>query len=175
MDKFKTEFIENAIYRINENTRMIKKTFEELSEADIWRKPNDSSNSIGNLILHLCGNIGQYIIASLGENPDTRERDLEFSTTDVLTTEVSGRAKAELLQQLIKTVETAKSTIENATTEQLLNKRMVQGFEFSGIGVVIHAVEHYSYHTGQIAFWTKILKDKDLGFYDGLDLNVIHK
>jgi len=58
---------------MNENTRMIKKTFEELSKVDIWRKPNDSSNSIGNLILHLCGNIGQYIIASLGENPDTRE------------------------------------------------------------------------------------------------------
>jgi hypothetical protein len=58
---------------MNENTRMIKKTFEELSKVDIWRKPNDSSNSIGNLILHLCGNIGQCIIASLGENPDTRE------------------------------------------------------------------------------------------------------
>lgn len=168
MDKFKTEFVENAIYRMNESTRMIKKTFEELSESDIWRKPNNSSNSIGNLILHLCGNIGQYIIASLGENPDTRERDLEFSTTD-------GLAKAELLQQLIKTVETAKSTIENATTEQLLKKRMVQGFEFSGIGVVIHAVEHYSYHTGQIAFWTKLLKDKDLGFYDGLDLTVVNE
>lgn len=168
MDKFKTEFVENAIYRMNESTRMIKKTFEELSESDIWRKPNNSSNSIGNLILHLCGNIGQYIIASLGENPDTRERDLEFSTAD-------GLAKAELLQQLIKTVETAKSTIENATTEQLLKKRMVQGFEFSGIGVVIHAVEHYSYHTGQIAFWTKLLKDKDLGFYDGLDLTVVNE
>lgn len=168
MDKFKTEFVENAIYRMNESTRMIKKTFEELSESDIWQKPNNSSNSIGNLILHLCGNIGQYIIASLGENPDTRERDLEFSTSD-------GLAKAELLEKLIKTVETAKATIENATTEQFLKKRMVQGFDFSGIGVVIHAVEHYSYHTGQIAFWTKILKDKDLGFYDGLDLTVVNE
>lgn len=167
MDKFKTEFIENAIYRINENTRMIKKTFEELSEADIWRKPNDSSNAIGNLILHLCGNLGQYINASLGEMPDTRVRDLEFATSAVL-------AKAKLLERLIETTEMTKATIRNVTTEQLLKKRMVQGFEFSGIGVVIHAVEHYSYHTGQIAFWTKILKDKDLGFYDGLDLSVTH-
>lgn len=96
---------------MNENTRMIKKTFEELSEVDIWRKPNDFSNTIGSLILHLCGNIGQYIIASLGENPDTRERDLEFSTVDGLTTEVSGQAKAELLQKLINTIDTAKATI----------------------------------------------------------------
>ena len=168
MDKFKAEFVENAIYRINENTRMIKKAFEELSEADIWRKPNDSSNSIGNLILHLCGNIGQYINASLGEKSDTREREVEFATQVVL-------AKAILLKQLIETVEIAKSTIQNATTEQLLKHRMVQGFDFSGIGVVIHAVEHYSYHTGQIAFWTKILKDKDLGFYDGLDLTVTNE
>ena len=104
----------------------------------------------------------------MGEKPDVRERDLEFSTSD-------GLAKAELLQQLIHTVESAKATIENATTEQFLKKRKVQGFELSGIGVVIHAVEHYSYHTGQIAFWTKILKDKDLGFYDGLDLRVVNE
>ena len=167
MDKFKAEFVENSIYRIDESTRMIKKAFQELSEADIWQKPNNSSNTIGNLILHLCGNIGQYVIASLGEKLDTRERDIEFSTAD-------GLAKAELLEKLINTVEIAKSTIKNVTTEQLLKKRMVQGFHFSGIGVVIHAVEHYSYHTGQIAFWTKILKDKDLGFYDGLDLNTIN-
>jgi len=50
--------------------------------------------------------------------------------------------------------------------------RSVQGFSFSGVGVIIHAVEHYSYHTGQIAFWVKQLKEKDLGFYNGTDLNI---
>lgn len=165
MDKFKSELIENAIYRIEESTRMIKITFGDLSEDDIWRKPNHASNSIGNLILHICGNMTQYVIASLGEKPDIRNRDAEFST-------VEGFTKDELLQQLITTMNTAKTTIENTTSEQFLKVRPIQAFNFSGVGLVVHAVEHYSYHTGQIAFWTKVLKDKDLGFYDGLDLTV---
>ena len=163
MEQFQLEFVENSIYRLDESTRMITKSFAELSEEDIWRKPNQSSNSIGNLILHLCGNIRQYAIASLGEQEDTRVRDAEFAAKD-------GFSKSELLAKLIETVETAKATILNATTEQLLRKRMVQSFNLSGIGVIIHVVEHYSYHTGQIAFWTKLLKDKDLGFYDGINL-----
>ena len=165
MDKFKSELIENAIYRIDESTRMIKITFGRLSEDDIWRKPNHTSNSIGNLILHICGNMTQYVIASLGEKPDTRNRDAEFSM-------VEGFTKDELLQRLITTMNTAKATIENATADQFLKVRPIQAFKFSGVGLVVHAVEHYSYHTGQIAFWTKVLKDKDLGFYDGLDLTV---
>ena len=168
MGKFKSELIENATYRIDESTRMIKKTFGELSEDDIWRKPNRASNSIGNLILHICGNMTQYVIASLGEKPDTRNREAEFST-------VEGFTKHELLQRLITTMDTAKITIENTTSEQFLKVRPIQAFKFSGIGLVIHAVEHYSYHTGQIAFWTKVLKDKDLGFYEGLDLTVTNE
>jgi uncharacterized damage-inducible protein DinB len=163
MDKFQAEFIENTIYRLDESTRMITKSFAELSEADIWLKPNHSSNSIGNLILHLCGNIRQYAIAPLGNKPDTRMRDEEFTTE-------GGFSKVELLTKLVEMVEITKATILNATTEQLTKKRIVQGFNFSGIGVIIHVVEHYSYHTGQIAFWTKLLKDKSLGFYEGIDL-----
>jgi len=69
------------------------------------------------------------------------------------------------------TMEQAKSSIRNCSPEALLKIREVQGFRLSGTGIIIHVVEHLSYHTGQIAFWTKILKDKDLGFYDGMDLN----
>lgn len=165
MKNFQTEFIENSIYRLDESTRMIEKTFEVLNNSEIWEKPNSASNSIGNLILHLCGNITQYVIASLGEQADNRERDAEFAVKGGLT-------KAELLKKLTDTVNLAKTTIENATTEQLLTKRKVQGFNFSGIGIIIHVVEHYSYHTGQIAFWAKLLKDKQLGFYDGMDLGI---
>ncbi|MFH6603780.1 DinB family protein [Maribacter algicola] len=159
------EFVQNALYRMDESTRMNTIALSQLSEADIWQKPNQNLNSVGNLILHLCGNITQYVISSLGETEDMRERDLEFETT-------SGPTKAELLQKLTETVDTAKRVINDAPIEQLIRKREVQGFYFSGIGVVLHAVEHYSYHTGQIAFWTKQLKNKDLGFYNGRDLNI---
>ena len=159
------ELIKNALYRLDESTRMIKKSLEDISEDELWLKPNESLNSIANLILHLCGNITQYIISSLGETEDIRNRDLEFSAN-------TGGNKSDLLGKLEETVETAKRVIFDATQEQLLKIRSVQGFSFSGIGVIIHVVEHYSYHTGQIAFWNKQLKNKDLGFYDGRDLNV---
>ncbi len=158
------ELVKNALYRMEESTRMINKSLSNISEEEIWQKPNDSLNSMGNLILHLCGNITQYIISSLGENEDDRQRDFEFSASGGLT-------KQELLRKLIDTVDTAKRVIFDARPEQLVKIRSVQGFSFSGVGVIMHAVEHYSYHTGQIAFWVKLLRNKDLGFYDGLDLN----
>ena len=164
-DQLREEFIQNALYRFDESTRMNTISLQLLSEEDIWKRPNESLNSIGNLILHLCGNITQYVISSLGETEDKRNRDIEFSTS-------SGLTKEELLLKLTETVEKAKRVVNDASIEQLIRKREVQGFYFSGIGVVLHAVEHYSYHTGQIAFWTKQLKNKDLGFYDGMDLNI---
>ncbi len=166
--RLREEFVQNALYRIDESTRMNTISLGQLSEEDVWKRPNDALNSVGNLILHLCGNITQYVISSLGETEDKRQRDIEFSTE-------SGFSKKELHQKLTETVEAAKRIINDASIEQLTRKREVQGFYFSGIGVVLHAVEHYSYHTGQIAFWTKQLKNTDLGFYDGMDLNVKNK
>ena len=160
-----TEFREHACYRLDESTRMLRKAFGELAEEDIWKRPNTASNSVGNLVLHLCGNIRQYAISALGGAEDVRERDAEFAAQD-------GQPKAALLVMLTDTVAEAKAAIEQADTENLLRVRSVQGFRLSGMGIVLHVVEHYSYHTGQIAFWTKMLKAKDLGFYAGLDLNV---
>ncbi|CAM4382356.1 DinB family protein [Zobellia nedashkovskayae] len=164
-EQFKEEFVQNALYRIDESTRMNRISVAQLSEEELWKRPNESLNSIGNLILHLCGNITQYVISSLGENEDKRDRDLEFSAKEIY-------SKEELVEKLTETVEIAKRIINDASVEQLVRKRKVQGFYFSGIGVVLHAVEHYSYHTGQIAFYTKQLKNQDLGFYKGTDLNL---
>lgn len=159
------EVVKNALYRFDESTRMIQRSLDEIAEEEVWLKPNESLNSIGTLILHLCGNITQYVISSLGETKDVRNRDTEFSTTD-------GLSKEELLVKLETTVDAAKRIIFDASPAQLVKIRSVQGFSFSGIGVILHAVEHYSYHTGQIAFWVKQLKNTDLGFYSGIDLNV---
>jgi len=164
-EKIAEELVKNALYRMDESTRMIQKSLEDISEKEFWQKPNDSLNSIGNLMLHLCGNITQYIISSLGEIEDLRNRDAEFSAKTIA-------SKAELQQKLEQTVDTAKRVIFDSKISQLLKVRSVQGFTFSGVGVILHAVEHYSYHTGQIAFWVKLLKNKDLGFYEGIDLKL---
>ena len=158
------EFIQHSIDRMEENTKKVVKCFDELDEKDIWIHPNESSNSIGNLTLHLCGNIRQYIISSLGGKEDIRERDLEFSTQ-------GGLSKSELLGKLMAIINEAKSIINATGSDSLRKVRSVQGYEYSGLGIIYHVVEHYSYHTGQVIFFTKLLKNKDLAFYAGIDLS----
>lgn len=170
-----TDFKENTLYRIDESTRMVEIAFAKVAsfsqlnpfEDVVWKRPNEVSNSLENQILHLCGNMTQYIISSLGALEDARDREAEFDVT-------GGYTKEALLEKLEATVKAVKQTIQNTTEEELLKKRTVQGFHFSGMGCVIHAVEHYSYHTGQIAFWVKQLINSPLGFYDGLDLNTLN-
>lgn len=159
------EFLTTCTQKFEENTRKLITCLNELDEADTWKRPNENSNSIGNLIFHLCGNIRQYVISSLGHVPDVRERDKEFSATD-------GYSKQELINQLTGTVNEAVNIIRNTKTEELLRKRQVQGNFHSGVYIVVHVTEHYSYHTGQIIFWTKLLKNKDLAFYAGINLNI---
>lgn len=160
-----SEFIDQSTRRLEDNTPRILKCMAELNEEDVWKRPNESSNSIGNMILHICGNVTQYIIASLGGIVDRRERDKEFSAT-------GGVTKHELATRLTDTLSQAVEIIKRQKEESLLEKRTVQGFQLTGIGIVIHVVEHYSYHTGQIAFWTKLLKNKDLAFYGARNLNI---
>jgi uncharacterized damage-inducible protein DinB len=158
------EFIEQSIYRIEKNTPKIIKCLGELSEEQIWLRPNDASNSIGNILLHLCGNITQYVISALGDQPDIRERDKEFSAN-------SGYNKDELLKKLNTTVGQAKNIIQTMDENKLMKMYSVQGFNYSGTGIIIHVTEHYSYHTGQVIFWTKLLTGNDLGFYAHVNLN----
>ncbi|MFN0173586.1 MAG: DinB family protein [Saprospiraceae bacterium] len=146
------------------NTPRIEKALAELTEAEIWQRPNPQSNSVGNLLLHLSGNITQYILSSLGGLPDHRVRDEEFAAEE-------GFSKAALFDKLCNTVNQATQIIRTSSREEMLRKRIVQGFEMSGIAIAVHVCEHYSYHTGQIAFWVKLLKNKDLGYYAGVNLN----
>jgi len=159
------DFIRNALFRLDESMRMITKSLQFLDETTIWKKPNNASNSVGNIMVHLCGNISQYILSGLAEQGDTRNRDQEFSIT-------GGMSKTALQAKLQQVIEAAKKVIEKSTPEQLLKQYSVQGFQLSGMGIVLHVVEHLSYHTGQLAFYTKLIKDQDLGFYDGFDLNI---
>ena len=130
----------------------------------MWQKPNPSSNSMGHLILHLCGNITQYILSGLGGKEDVRERDKEFTS--------AGIPVNELLKRLEDTVAEAIKIIQMSTDKELQKVRVVQGYTYSGLAIVFHVVEHYSYHLGQIAYFTKLVLNKDLGFYAGRNLNL---
>lgn len=159
-----TEFIDQSLHYLHLNTPRIEKCLGELSEVEVWQRPNDASNSVGNIVLHLCGNIRQYIISGLGQQPDTRTRSVEFTVTE-------GFTKAELMQKLNETLRVADLVIRAVDEESLLGERKVQGFTLRGLAIILHVVEHYSYHTGQIAFWTKQVRNQDLGFYAGINLD----
>ena len=161
---FRKEFISQSLKSIDENTSKIKACMKQLDDKEIWFRHNEHVNGIGNIILHLCGNIRQYIISSLGGAPDIRERDQEFSTTGGFTNE-------DLTTKWQDTIREAKTIIAQVSPENLLCRRVVQGSEQSGISIIIHVTEHYSYHTGQIIFLTKLYKNIDMGFYAGVDLN----
>ena len=162
------EFKQNAIFRLEEGQRMIHLAFAKIGEEQLWKIPVPKGLSLGNQLLHICGNMTQYAIASLSEHPDQREREKEFATKE-------GFTKAELLQRLDQTIAQAISSINQASATQYTQLRKVQGFELSGVGVVLHAVEHFSYHVGQIAFWIKLLTEEDLGFYADHDLTQLNE
>jgi uncharacterized damage-inducible protein DinB len=161
------DFKEQSIYRIKESHQRIIACIDLLDESQIWLKPNSALNSMGNLILHLCGNITQYIISTLGGAPDHRNRDAEFAAT-------GGKTKTELKAMFNSVIEQSIECIGNASEFDLSTVKKVQVYELTGVGIIIHVTEHLSYHTGQIAFLTKLLLEKDLGFYAGLNLNQKH-
>lgn len=164
MSKIANEFIEQSVIYINENLPRIEKCLNELNDEEVWKRPNNSSNSIGNLVLHLCGNITQWVISALGREPDKRNRDSEFAAS-------GGFTSAELKEKISSTINKAVSVINELDKKDLKKIRSVQGSEYSGVAIIVHVTEHLSYHTGQITFWTKCLKDKDMGYYEGKDLN----
>lgn len=164
MNQMIDDFKENSIFRLAEAQRMLHICKPLISEKKFWKKPNGVSNSIGNLLLHLCGNMRQYVICGLGNIADTRVRDMEFAENTNLNSQF-------VWEKFDETIQHVKQTVNNASESDLLNKKFVQGFHLSGLGMVLHAVEHLSYHTGQIALTVKLYENQDLGFYDGIDLN----
>ena len=155
----------SVILRMQENLKRIATCIQSTDQDLLWKSANVSSNSIGHLILHLNGNITQYILSCLGGSTDNRERHAEFDTDEYLEKEIILKNHKNVILQSIQ-------VIKSLNEEQLKKKYKVQGFEMTGIDILVHVVEHYSYHTGQIAFWIKLNLDTDLGFYKDMDLNV---
>jgi uncharacterized damage-inducible protein DinB len=133
-----------------------------LGEEDIWWRPNEASNSIGNLVLHLAGNVRQWIVAGVGGTDDRRDRQAEFDQRDAI-------PGGELLARLRSVVNEAAEVIEGLTPAQLAERRLIQGYETTVLGAIYHVVEHFSMHTGQIILLTKARTGRDLGFYAGKD------
>lgn len=128
-----------------------------LSDAEIWWKPHPTSNSIGNLVLHLSGNVRQWIISGLGGAPDVRERDKEFAEPGPL-------ARRALVSRLRSTVTEASRVLAGLSARDLRRRYSIQKFRVTGLEAVFHVTEHFAYHAGQIILVTKSTRGEDLGF-----------
>lgn len=155
-------FLEYSHQRlVREQWPRLRGCVESLTEEQVWWRPNDASNSIGNLILHLDGNVRQWLIAPFADVDDTRDRPAEFA----------GRqgAPAVLLDQLAATMQDASDRLSGLTGVDLLRTFSIQGYTVSGLDAVYQVVEHFSMHCGQIFYITKLIRGQDLGFYVELD------
>ena len=131
---------------------------ESLSGEQVWWRPNPASNSVGNLVLHLNGNVTQWLIAPFQRLEDTRDRPSEFARQD-------GLAPAALVAILEKTMSGAEEVFASLTKADLHNHFDIQGYHVTGLHAVYQVVEHFGLHYGQIAYVTKLLRGSDLGFY----------
>lgn len=148
---------------IEEGVERIRTCLSKLTEEEIWYRPNTQLVSVGNLVLHLCGNVRQWILSGLAGAADHRDRPAEFSEKGPIpATELMAG-----LEELMHEVEDFLQTLE---PEDLIGERVVQGFRETGMGILIHVTEHFSYHVGQIGYYVKWIKETDLKYYDGMDL-----
>jgi uncharacterized damage-inducible protein DinB len=128
-----------------------------LSDDNIWWRPNDASNSLGNLVLHLCGNLSQWILAGLGGVEFVRKRDLEFSEKGPIPRE-------QLLEKLRGTVRQTSRVIKGLSASDLVRSYGIQGYNVTGYEAAIHVTTHFAYHAGQIIYVAKMKRGEDLGF-----------
>ena len=157
-------FISEIKRRLFEESQVrLERCLNELSEADIWWRPNENSNSVGNLVLHLSGNARQWILAGLGGALDQRRRQTEFDERGPI-------PRADLIQKVRDVMGEIDEVLDHLKPEDLERPIVVQSFDETGLSILIHVVEHFSYHVGQMAYIVKARLDKQTNFYGGINL-----
>jgi uncharacterized damage-inducible protein DinB len=167
-------FLRHARFSLRDDCLVkITTVLMELTDEQIWWRPNDSSNSIGNLILHLSGNARQWIVAGVGGATDTRDRAGEFAGRGG----IGPKALTTLLEKTLGEVDGRLADLENAliaaeTDAPLQRTCRPQGFAQTVLDAVFHVVEHFSYHTGQIVLLAKWHAGNRIRLYDDGRLNL---
>jgi uncharacterized damage-inducible protein DinB len=127
----------------------IERCLAHLSEEDVWARPSEASNSIGNLLLHLCGNVTQWILGGVGGREYVRHRQQEFDQRTPL-------PAGALLERLRGVVNEADTVIGGLDAGTLLSPRQIQDYDGTVLEAIYHVVEHFSMHTGQIILLAKM-------------------
>ena len=143
---------------LNQYWPRLRGCVESLTDDEIWWRPNEASNSVGHLLLHLNGNVRQWLIGSFNRLADTRNRPAEFAPRNKL-------SASDLLAPLHTTMQQASEVLARLTEADLTATFQIQGYTVSGLHAVYQVVEHFGLHYGQVVYITKSIRGADLGFY----------
>ena len=152
-----TRLVDFAELYWSEYLGKIATAIEPLTDEQVWWRPNEASNSIGNLLAHLNGNLSQWVLQGLGNQPFERHRDAEFAAQ-------GGATKAELLAALRSTLTRCHEVVRKLKPHDLAKRHTIQKHETEGFSALFHVIEHMSYHTGQIVLLAK-MQGAQVDFY----------
>ena len=156
-DQLAASVTASASEALTKGVERIQHCLSQLTDEQVWWRPSESMNSIGNLILHLCGNVRQWIVAGIGGEKDERQRPQEFSERGPI-------SKADLLRRLDEVVAQAHYALGNASAQDLVRKRIIQGFDVTGLEAIFDSVPHFKGHTQEIIHMTRRLLGDDYKF-----------
>ena len=151
-------FIEQHRAELKFRLVKIEHCLNQLTDEDIWWRPYEEHNAIGNIILHCCGNMRQWLIDGLNQTPDVRDRPGEFASRDRI-------AKEELLNRLRDTINEADAAIASIGPDELLSPRRIQGFDVTAQSAILDSVAHLGGHTQEIIWITRLRLGVDYQFY----------
>jgi uncharacterized protein DUF1572 len=167
MDSSDRLFLDYSARKLRQLSVRIEDCLGRLTHQQIWTRASGNENAVGNLVLHLTGNVRQWIIAGVGGQPDVRQRDAEFVAR-------GGLAASSLAEHLRTIVAEAAGIVETLAPNRLPEPLIVQGYDVSVLEAIYAVVEHFSGHTGQIIYATKLLTGEDLGYHRYLNTTAAH-
>jgi uncharacterized damage-inducible protein DinB len=154
-------FLKFSAEKLEQLDGRIQDCLARLTGEQIWTRNSDNENAVGNLALHLAGNVRQWIGSGIAGWPDHRQRDAEFDAR-------GGKSPDELAELLKIRVTEAVSIVRSLPVARLTERITPQGYDVTVLEAIAHVVEHFSMHTGQIILLTKFLIGEDLAYYHHL-------
>ena len=148
-------FLDYSCRKLETMTDNLQVCVGKLSDTQIWERHGTHENSVGNLMLHLCGNMRQWVIAGVGGALDVRRRDEEFCAA-------GGMDGEELMGRVSVTVAEALKIIAELPAERLVEIIHPQGQTVSVLEAIYQVVGHVQQHVGQIILLTKQMTGTDL-------------
>jgi len=151
-------FLDFSAQKLEQLAQRIAACLDKLSDDQVWHRDSNNENAVGNLVLHLCGNLRQWFGTGVAGKPDIRVRDREFAARGDI-------AVSDLKDRLQAAVEDAVAILRALPAARLTENITVQGYEQPVLQAIYHVVEHFAQHSGQIVFATKHFTGEDMGFY----------